>query len=367
MSEQKNNQQDNDLKCASILVVDDEPTNLRLVQKILESGGYQDVVTVQDSREAVGQYLRQDSDLILLDLNMPHLDGYAVMEQLKTLDIDILPPVLVLTAQSSQDFRVRALDMGARDYVTKPFDRIELLARVRNLLEIQGYHKTLHDQKAVLEQLVRQRTRELHDTRLEIVRRLGRAAEFRDNETGQHIIRMSKIAALLARACGMSEEGCDLMLNAAPMHDIGKIGIPDNILLKPGKFTEEEWVIMKTHASIGAEILSGDDSALLQMAREIALTHHEKWDGTGYPAGLKGTEIPLVGRITAIADVFDALTSRRPYKRAWAVTEAISYLKEYRGSHFDPDLVDHFCRNLTQVIEIMEQYSDPVEAEQRTA
>lgn len=350
------------LKSSKILVVDDEPVNLRLVEKILLSAGYQEIVLVNDSRKAIDEFQQQNSDLILLDLNMPHMDGYAVMEQLHALDQAILPPVLILTAQHAREFRVRALNLGARDYVTKPCDQIELVARVRNLLEAHHYQLSIHARKDELERLVSDRTRELHDTQLQIVRRLGRAAEFRDNETGFHIIRMSKIAVLLGQAVGMDEHQCDVLLNAAPMHDIGKIGIPDSILLKPGRFEPEEWEIMKTHAEIGAEILDGDDSEVLKMAHSIALTHHEKWDGSGYPVGLKGEDIPLVGRITAVADVFDALTSVRPYKRAWPVNEAVSYIREYAGSQFDPDLVTKFLGLIPQLEAIIQEYADPENA-----
>jgi putative two-component system response regulator len=350
-----------DTKSSKILVVDDEPVNLRLVEKILHNAGYHNVELVSDSRNVVERFLQQESDLVLLDLNMPNLDGYEVMQKLQALQQNVLPPIMVLTAQQSRDFRVRALDLGARDYITKPFDQIELLARVHNLLQAHRFELSLHAQKDELERLVQERTHELHDTRLQIVRKLGRAAEFRDNETGNHIIRMSNIAVLLGKAVGLDEYQCDLLLNAAPMHDIGKIGIPDSILLKKGKFEPEEWEVMKTHTVIGADILAGDDSEVMKMARSIALTHHEKWDGSGYPAGLAGKDIPLVGRITAIADVFDALTSERPYKCAWPVSKAVVYIEENAGNHFDPGLVALFMDLLPQIQQILNEYSDPDE------
>jgi len=343
---------------ARLLVVDDEKINIKLLTKMLEVDGYENIISTDDPREVVGMFQQQDSDLIILDLNMPHMDGFEVMEALKGLDVE-LPPVLVLTAQHAQEYRQKALDNGARDYVTKPFDRSELLSRVRNLIELQLSKKFLRNQNEILEQKVRKRTQEIRETRLQIIRRLGRAAEYRDNETGLHIIRMSQISALLAQAEGMSESEVDLLLNASPMHDIGKIGIPDHILLKPGKFEPNEWEIMKTHSTIGADILSGDDADLLIMASEIALTHHEKWDGSGYPNGLKGEEIPLVGRITAIADVFDALTSVRPYKKAWPISEAVEYIKAESGKHFDPYLVEHFVENLPAIKKIKKDYAEP--------
>ena len=348
-----------DLKDANILVVDDEVANVRLLEKMLGTVGYNNVTCTSDPTRALSLYQEHKSDLILLDLDMPKMDGYTVMDQLDELTESRLPPILVLTAQYNQSYRQRALDSGARDYVTKPFDGNELLSRVRNLLEVQMAHKYMRSQNEILEQKVLERTHELHETRLQVVRRLGRAAEYRDNETGLHIIRMSKIAALLGEAAGMIAYDCDLLLNAASMHDIGKIGIPDKILLKPGKFEPEEWEVMKTHAQIGADILSGDESDLMTMAYDIAISHHEKWDGKGYPNGLKGESIPLVGRITALADVFDALTSERPYKKSWSIEEAVNLIKEERGKHFDPELVGLFLQKLPEIIEIKEKYYEP--------
>ena len=354
-----NNKITTDLKKASILVVDDEMANVRLLEKMLATIGYKNVICTTDPTRALSLYQEHKSDLILLDLDMPKLDGYKVMDQFNELTENSPPPILVLTAQHNQSYRQRALDSGARDYVTKPFDGNELLSRVRNLLEVQMAHKYMRFQNEILEQKVLERTHELHETRLQVVRRLGRAAEYRDNETGLHIIRMSKIAALLGEAAGMIAYDCDLLLNAASMHDIGKIGIPDKILLKPGKFESEEWEVMKTHAQIGADILSGDDSDLMIMAHDIAISHHEKWDGNGYPNGLKGDAIPLVGRITALADVFDALTSERPYKKAWPIEKAVDFIKEERGKHFDPELVGDFLQKLPEIIEIKDKYYEP--------
>lgn len=344
-----------------ILIVDDEPANLKLLDKMLVTQGYGQRILVQDPREVLDRYREAPTDLILLDINMPHLDGFQVMEQLKALDDPLLPPIVILTAQHGKDFLLRALASGARDFITKPFDRNELLMRVRNLLDAQLAHRLVHDQKSVLEEMVRQRTRELNDTRLQVIRRLGRAAEFRDNETGLHIIRMSKTSALLARSIGWSDAECELMLNASPMHDIGKIGIPDNILLKPGKLEPQEWEVMKTHAAIGAELLAGDDSALLRMAKEIALAHHEKWDGSGYPNSLAGQAIPESGRIVALADVFDALTSSRPYKRAWPVDEAVAYIRDNSGKHFDPAVVAHFEICLPEILAIRDNFAEPAD------
>lgn len=347
------------LEMARIFVVDDEPTNLRLMDKMLSQVGYQSPVLIQDPREVLTHYRVQRPDLILLDINMPHLDGYDVLQQLKALDDPLLPPVVMLTAQNSRDHLLKALAGGARDYVTKPFDRNELLMRVRNLLDAHLAHRMVHDQKAMLADMVRARTHELNVSRLEVVRRLGRAAEYRDNETGLHILRMSKFSALMAKSLGWSDDACDLLLHASPMHDIGKIGIPDAVLLKPGKFEPSEWDVMKQHAEMGADILSDGDSELLKLARTIAMSHHEKWDGTGYPRGLVGAAIPQAGRIVAVADVFDALTSPRPYKKAWSIEEAVAFLQSQSGTHFDPEVVEHFLKVLPEVLAVRDSNPEP--------
>lgn len=350
------------LQEARIFVVDDEPANLRLMEKILIKEGYQAPVLIGDPRQVLAHYHQAPPDLILLDINMPHLDGYQVLAQLQALNDPIMAPVIVLTAQSSRDYLLKALAGGARDFVTKPFDRAELAMRVRNLLDVHLAHRMVHNQKAVLEDMVRARTQELNQSRLDVVRRLGRAAEYRDNETGLHIIRMSKFSALIARSLGWSEADCELLLHASPMHDIGKIGIPDAVLLKPGKFEPPEWEIMKRHAEMGAEILSEGDSELMRLARAIAQSHHEKWDGSGYPGGLAGADIPQAGRIVAVADVFDALTSPRPYKKAWPVDEAVAFLTAQSGSHFDPEIVTHFLKLLPEILAIRELNHEPREA-----
>lgn len=343
---------------AHILIVDDEPFNLKLLDKMLGAQGYTNLVLVQDPRRVLQHYRERRPDLILLDINMPHMDGFAVLDALRELNDPLLPPVVVLTAQHGRDYLLRALNAGARDFIGKPFDRLELLARVRNLLDAYMAHRMVHEQKQVLDDLVHQRTDELRQTRLQIVQRLGRAAEYRDNETGYHIMRMSQISELLARKLGWNDDACELMLNASPMHDVGKIGIPDKILLKPGRLDQAQWEIMKTHTTIGAELLGGDDSELLVMARSIALTHHEKWDGSGYPAGLSGEEIPQAGRIVAVADVFDALTSIRPYKKAWPLDEAVDYIRDNAGTHFDPAIVAQFETALAEIHAIRARYSE---------
>jgi len=341
-----------------ILIVDDEPANLKLLDKMLRHEGYGDLVPILDPRQVLIEYEKSPVDLILLDINMPYLNGYEVIEQLHRLNDPLLPPIVVLTAQAGRDFLMKALSSGARDFISKPFDRFELLARVRNLLDAHQALKMTHQQKELLEELVQQRTCEVVKSRLEVVRRLGRAAEFRDNETGQHVLRMSHSSALLAKGIGLSPEQCETILHASPMHDIGKIGISDTILLKPGRLTPEERAIMESHVTIGADILDGSETELLEVAHSIALTHHEKWDGSGYPNRLAGEAIPLEGRITAIADVFDALTSERPYKHAWPVEEAVANLRENAGSHFDPALVEVFISILTKILEVNDRFKD---------
>lgn len=353
-----------DPKQAAVLIVDDEHANVTLLEKVLAADGYSNVRSTTDPHQALAQAWQQQTDLLLLDLKMPQLDGFEVMRQLAA-QLPYPPAILVLTAQSDLDNKLRALQAGARDFVGKPFEIPELLARVRNLLESHLFQVRLRDENQILDARVAERTRELHDSRLDIIRRLGRAAEYRDNETGLHIIRMSQYSRLLGTRAGMSQEEAELLLQASPMHDIGKIGIPDSILLKPGKLDADEWRIMQTHTQIGADLLDNSAAPLLRMAREIALTHHEKWDGSGYPYGLAGEAIPLVGRIVQVADVFDALTSARPYKPAWPVQDAVQYLLDQRGRHFEARLVDLFIGSLDQVLAIRAQYAEPEES--RTA
>lgn len=343
------------IKTAEILIVDDQPANVALIEKMLDIDHYSNVTSTIDSTQVEAIYREKNIDLVLLDLNMPVMDGYQVLAKIREIDPDY-PPIIVLTAQSDRESRIKALDLGARDFLAKPFDRVELMTRIRNMLEVRIMTNAMKNQNMILDRMVQERTQELNDTRLEVIRRLGRAAEYRDDMTGNHIIRMSRYSQLLGMAAGMSEQDAEVLLNASPMHDIGKIGIPDHVLLKPGKLDAEEWEVMKTHVDIGVEILSGSDSVLMNMAAEIAQNHHEKWDGSGYPCGLSGENIPLTGRVVAIADVFDALTTERPYKKAWSVDDAIEFLKEQKGKHFQPDLVDTFIEILPGILNIRDQY-----------
>lgn len=320
-----------------ILLVDDEPNNLHVLKQVL-FGDYQ-LLFAKDGKRAIELAKERQPDLILLDVMMPILDGFETCRILKETDSTKHIPVIFVTAMSETENESKGFDLGAVDYISKPISPPIVRARVKTHLSLV-------------------QVSELHDTRLEIVRRLGRAAEYKDNETGLHVIRMSHYSRLLGKATGMTEYEQDLLLNAAPMHDVGKIGIPDRILLKPGKLTDEEWAVMTKHPQIGADILGNHGSPLLNMAKDIALSHHEKWDGSGYPNKSKGEEIPLVGRIVAIADVFDALTTERPYKKAWPVESAVSYILSASGGHFDPNLVPLFQDLLSDFLEVKARWEE---------
>lgn len=332
-----------------VLLVDDDPTNLQVLRHIL----HQDyrLLFARDGEKALALAASERPSLILLDVMMPGQNGYEVCAVLKSSPITAGIPVIFVTALSDTEDESKGFEMGAVDYITKPLSAAIVRARVRTHLSLV-------------------RIDELQQTRLQIIQRLGRAAEFKDNETGLHVIRMSHYSHLLARAAGYNERWADDLLHAAPMHDIGKIGIPDAILQKPGKLDADEWAVMRTHSEIGARIIGDDSSPLLQMAGRIALCHHEKWDGSGYPRGLAGDQIPLEARIVAIADVFDALTSPRPYKLAWSVAEAMAYVTDQKGRHFEADLVEVFARNMPEVESILSRWKDdaasPVAADATT-
>jgi putative two-component system response regulator len=350
--------QEVDVTTARILVVDDQQSNVTLMERLLELGGYHSVWVTTDPHEVEELYEEHQHDVLLLDVRMPGMTGLELVSRIRSEHGSHRPGILVITAQSDRETRISALTAGANDFLTKPFDSEELLARVENLAYLQLAQRRLEHTNHYLEEAIEQRTRELEDTQLEVVKRLGLAAEFRDNETGCHIMRMSEIVVILAEALGYSGRECSLLRNASQMHDVGKIGIPDEILLKPGALTAEERKSMEQHTIIGARLLGGNSSRLLQQAEEIALTHHEHWDGSGYPNGLQGTEIPLSGRIAAVADVFDALTSDRPYKQAWPVEDAVELIRSQRGRQFDPQVVDAFMAHLEPILEVKELYTE---------
>jgi putative two-component system response regulator len=349
---------DKDILNARILIVDDQLINIKLLEKMLRQAGFTSLYSTNLGAEVKQRYFEYEIDLILLDIRMPDMDGFQVMETLQTAIQDDYLPILVITAELTQEIRKKSLCSGAKDFITKPFDQTEVIQRIRNMLEVRLLHKQVLTQNETLEQQVKIRTQQLEQSRLEIIKRLGRAAEYKDNETGNHILRMSHFAHMLALAVGLSDKFAADILTSEPMHDIGKFGIPDHILLKPGSIKPDEWEIMKTHVKIGADLLADTDVPLLKLASNIALTHHEKWDGSGYPNGLKGEAIPIEGRICAICDVFDALTSERPYKKEWPVEQAVDYLLTQKGQHFDPELVDHFLAIIEQVLHYRSRYPD---------
>jgi putative two-component system response regulator len=356
-----------------ILIVDDEPANVLMLEQLLELAGYTNVRSTSDPRQVEALYSAFMPDLILLDLHMPVLDGFAVMEGLgRLMGGEEYVPILVLTADAAHTTRRAALQGGAQDFVTKPFDHIEVLARVANLLSTRSLHVQLRRHNDSLEQTVRERTAELEQAihRLEVagedlrvaqeetIHRLALAAEFRDDETSRHIERMSRYCAILASRAGKPAPESELLRIASKMHDIGKIGIPDAILRKAGKLTEDEFEVMKAHAEIGYQILQGSRSELAATGAMLAWTHHERFDGTGYPCGLRGEEIPLEGRIAAIADVFDALTTDRVYRLAMPLPTALAIMQDGRGTHFDADVLDLFLESLDPILAAKEQLTD---------
>ena len=323
---------------AKLLIVDDEPLNLQVLRQILQQD-YQ-LIFARDGEKALALAQAEHPQLILLDIMMPGLTGLETCQRLKqnpsTQDI----PVIFVTALADDRDETEGFAVGCVDYITKPLSPPIVLARVKAQLSLVSAHI-------------------LRETRLQIIQRLGRAAEYKDNETGLHVIRMSHFAREIALAAGMGEADAEELFNAAPMHDLGKLGIPDAILRKPGKLDPDEWEIMKQHARIGAEIIGDDKSTLLKLAASIALNHHEKWDGSGYPQGLIGDAIPLEARIVALADVFDALTSKRPYKNAWSIEETVNYIRNEAGKQFDPELVAAFEKALPRIVEIRAELLDP--------
>lgn len=334
----------------TILIVDDIAENLDVLNGIL-STNYRVRATINGEMALKIASSNNPPDLILMDIMMPGMDGYEVCRrlksELKTKDI----PVIFVTAKGEEEDESLGFKTGAVDYITKPVSPALVLARVNT-------HLSLYDQSRLLNQLVKDRTAELESTRTHIISCLGKAAEYKDNETGMHVIRMSYFSRLIALSYGVEDSVADLIFQATPMHDVGKIGIPDSILLKPGRLNKDERIIMEKHPEYGVHILGNNDSVLMKEAKIVSLTHHEKWNGTGYPRGLRGDDIPLIGRIAAIADVFDALTSKRPYKEAWSNERAVNYIKNESGLHFDPKLVKSFINILPEIISIQKKFGD---------
>jgi len=330
---------------ARILAVDDQPQNVSVLARLLQRAGYVNVETTTNPHRAVELFHATPPDLVLLDLHMPEMDGFAVLDAISP---SIAPatylPIVFITADADAHLKKKALSLGAKDFVNKPFDATEIVLRIRNLLEARFLYREIEQQNEVLEMRVRERTEELEQAQLELLHRLSRAADFRDDDTMQHTERVGRTSAALARELGLSEETVALIRLAAPLHDLGKIAVPDSILLKGGRLNDEEFAVVKGHTEIGARLLAGSAHPLLQMAEEIARTHHEQWDGSGYLQGLRADDIPLVSRIVAVADVFDALTHTRAYKKSWPLSEALAELKRQRGTQFDPAVVDALLR-----------------------
>jgi putative two-component system response regulator len=324
-----------------ILLVDDSQDLVYILERILQEEGYDDVISTTDPTTAVDLYQVTRPDLVLLDLHMPGLDGLEVLARLKETEGTDLAPVVMLTGNQSPEVKVRALRGGARDFLTKPFDASEVSLRIANLLEMRRLHVQLRRQNSILEQKVEARTRDLERAKLEILQRLALAAEFRDDATGEHTQRVGRLSALMAEAMGLPADKVKLILDAAPLHDVGKIGIPDEVLLKPDRLTAQEWSVMKQHTVTGARLLSKSVSRTLKLGETIAFTHHERWDGSGYQ-GLEGDAIPLAGRIVSVADAFDAMTHARPYRDPMSHDDAIEEIAGGRGVQFCPKAVDAF-------------------------
>ncbi|HED53928.1 MAG TPA: response regulator [Phycisphaerales bacterium] len=365
---------------AKIVIVDDESINIRVTQKYLERHGYKHFETTTNAAEAYEMIKRDQPDVVLLDLMMPEISGLDILRTLRLDESTKLIPILILTASTDRASRHKALELGATDFLMKPVDVNELVPRVRNALLVKAHNDHLREYARKLSEEVKKRTHELAQSRLDVVHRLAKAAEYRDNETGRHVIRVGKYVEVIARAMGLDEETVDLMRHAAPLHDVGKIAIPDSILLSPNKLTpeefehiklhsalgkkvfeqisDEEWTQVRRHADAGKAILGGTNCPLLRMAARIAISHHEKWDGSGYPLALAGEDIPLEGRITAVADVFDALSSKRPYKPAYSMEKCMEIMEEGRGKHFDPKVLDAFMSERDAIVEIQIEYAD---------
>jgi putative two-component system response regulator len=367
-------------KGRKIMMVDDEALNIAVVAEFLKAGGYHDLVSTDDPTQALSLASRERPDAILLDLHMPHLSGFEILKLIRADPALAWVPVLILTSSTDHDQKLLALELGATDFLQKPLHYGELMARLRNILMAKAYQDQWKDYSRTLETAVRKRTAELEASRHEVIHCLARAGEFRDDDTGHHVIRVGRYARIIGQQLGFDESSLDALEQAAKLHDIGKIGVPDSILLKAGSLTAEEFEAMqkhsnygkqiiegmhkqdsaqlKQHTELGAKILDAARSPILMLAMKIALTHHERWDGSGYPLGLAGEDIPLEGRITAVADVFDALSTKRAYKPAFPLNKCFSIMGEGRGTHFDPGVLDAFFARRDEIVQIQIAQAD---------
>lgn len=344
----------------TVLIIDDSDINLTLIRALVLKLGDCHPVLFDNPLKALAWCRENVPDLVIVDYMMPDMDGLQFINAFRGLHGRTEIPVLMITANDQKDVRYQALMGGANDFLNKPIDRAEFSARARNMISLRTGQKFLADRAQHLEALVEERTAEIREREKELIFRMSRAAEFRDPETGAHIQRMAHYSQVIARGLGLDSSKVKLILEAAPLHDVGKIGIPDYILLKPGKLTPEEMEVMKGHSRLGFELLQGSGSEILRAGAEIAVSHHEKYDGSGYPKQLKGTDIPLYGRIVAVADVFDALTSERPYKKAWSLEDAVAFLENGRGSHFDPLCIEAFLAGWDDVVTIRQRFQDEI-------
>ena len=361
---------------AKIAIVDDEPINIKVVRKYLQVAGYQNFITTTDSTTAVALITTERPDVVLLDVMMPQVDGIDILRAIRGDPTLQHIPVLILTASTDAETKFKALEAGATDFLPKPVDSSDLVPRLRNALIVKAHHDHLSRYSEQLEQQVRIRTAELEISRLQVIQCLARAAEYRDDTTGRHVLRVGRYVGVLARELGFSKPEIDMLCLAAQLHDVGKIGLPDGILLKPGKLTAQEFAIVKNHCEIGYHIVqplnaadfktiklhcdtnAGSESPLLALASRIAHTHHERFDGKGYPRGLAGENIPVEGRITSVADVFDALTTVRSYKEAYTPDKALAIMEEGRGTQFDPTILDALLRRIPEILVIHRDYAE---------
>jgi putative two-component system response regulator len=372
--------QDDAILSSKIMIIDDEPINVKVARKYLKLEGYENFVTTTDSREAIALIEKEQPDLILLDIMMPHISGIDILEALRADVRWAHLPVIILTAANDQATKRRCLELGASDFLGKPVDPTELIPRLHNVLMVKRHHDHMEKYQHELEAEVLRRTAELARSRQEVIHCLARAAEFRDDDTGRHVFRVGRYARLIAVEMGWAGERLNMLEQAAQLHDIGKIGIPDSILLKPGKLGPDELELMhkhagfgkrimeklpdhesnilRSHTELGSKLLQETDSPILALAATISLSHHEKWDGSGYPLGMAGEDIPIEGRITAVADVFDALSSKRPYKPPFPLDKCFQILEDGRAKHFDPVVLDAFFRCRQEIVRTQLQYAD---------